>query len=94
MYTAIFAPSGLSVTVLHEWQYWNDREDAWVTAETVPFYIVGGRDGGYRGYSVKSGLEPGSWRVNVITQYGQTIGRVSFQVVDVPSPVAIQEVTR
>ena len=94
VYTAIFAPSGLSVTVFHEWQYWGDREGAWVTAETVPFYIVGGRDGGYRGYSVKSGLEPGSWRVNVITQYGQTIGRVSFQVVDVPSPVAIQEVTR
>lgn len=94
VYTAIFAPSGLTVTVFHEWQHYDEAARAWVTEETVPFFVVGGRDGGYRGYSVKTGLNAGAWRVNVVTQYKQMIGRVSFSVVDVPESVPIKTITR
>ncbi len=85
VWSAIFAPSGLSTTVFHEWQRYDEASRSWTTTNTEQFPIVGGRDGGYRGYSVKAALVPGSWRVNVITQYGQLIGRISFNVVNVAS---------
>jgi Protein of unknown function (DUF2914) len=83
VYTSIFAPSGLSTQVLDEWQY--DNAGKWTTEATIEYSIVGGRDGGYEGYSESLDPAPGKWRVNVITQYGQLIGRVSFTVVDATS---------
>ena len=94
VYSAIFAPSGLSTTVLHEWQRYDEADRQWVTTNTVRYPIVGGRDGGYRGYSYKTNISPGKWRVNVITQYGQSIGRISFTVVDVAEPVHVIEILR
>ncbi len=90
VFTAIFAPTDLTTTIFHEWQLYDESRKAWVTEETVPFYIVGGRDGGYRGYSVKTNPAAGSWRVNVITSFGQTIGRVAFNVVATSSPVHLE----
>lgn len=81
VYSAIFAPSGLSTVILHEWQYYDDATRTWVTTSILRFGIIGGRDGGYRGYSFKSAPMPGAWRVNVITEYGQLIGRIAFTVV-------------
>lgn len=89
VYSAIFAPSGLSTIILHQWQRYNESLGAWVTVSTLRFAIVGGRDGGYRGYSGKSAPSPGKWRVNVITQHGQLIGRISFTVVPVPVPAPV-----
>jgi hypothetical protein len=90
VYTAIFAPAGLSTTVFHEWQRYDDGAREWITEETVPFLIVGGRDGGYRGYSVLTDPVSGSWRVNVVTGFRQLIGRVAFEVVDVSEPVGVE----
>lgn len=83
VYTSIFAPSGLSTQVLHQWQY--DEQGKWVTEAVIEYPIVGGRDGGYEGYSELANPAPGKWRVNVITQYGQIIGRISFTVIDATS---------
>ncbi len=93
-YSAIFAPSGLSAVILHEWQRYDMMVDQWMTTDTLRFPIIGGRDGGYRGYSIKTGITPGKWRVNVITQYGQLIGRISFMVIDVPAPVPLEEILK
>jgi hypothetical protein len=81
VYTAIFAPSGLSTQILHEWQYYDEAKGKWVTEATIRYPITGGRDGGYEGYSESLDPAPGKWRVDVVTQYGQLIGRVSFTVV-------------
>ncbi len=95
VYTAIFAPSGLTTTLYHQWQSYDVASKEWNTVATIPFYIVGGRDDGYRGYSVKStGLSDGQWRVNVITGYNQIIGRVSFTIKQVDTPVAVEAETR
>lgn len=94
VYTAIFAPSGISTIIVHEWQRFDEAKDAWITESTVKFPINGGREGGYRGYSLKRDVKPGLWRVNVMTVYGQLIGRVAFEVLDVPSAVPLQTVER
>jgi hypothetical protein len=89
IYTAIFAPSGLSTNILDEWQHYDTQSGKWVTEATIAYPIQGGRDGGYEGYSEYPTPQEGAWRVNVVTQYGQLIGRVSFTVVDVPAQVPL-----
>jgi hypothetical protein len=91
VYTAIFAPSGLSVQVLDQWQYYDPAKRSWITEATVSYPIEGGRDGGYEGYSEYPSPAPGAWRVNVVTQYGALIGQVSFTVEDVSNPPALVE---
>ncbi len=90
VWSAVFAPSGLSTEVLHEWQLYDPVQKQWETTNTVSFAIFGGRDGGYRGYSKKINPAEGKWRVNVITQYGHLLGRISLQVVAVPVPVSLE----
>lgn len=94
VYTAVFAPSGISTTLIHEWQHYDDLSDQWVTEENIGFAMNGGRDGGYRGYTLKRDVEPGEWRVNVRTTYGRLIGRVAFNVTKVEEPVELQTETR
>ena len=84
-WSAVFAPSRLSTSILHVWQYYDETSKKWVTVSTYGFSINGGRDGGYRGYSNKSDVQDGAWRVNVVTEFGQLIGRISFSVVTVPT---------
>lgn len=89
VYTAIFAPRGISTDIVHEWQRYDAGRTEWITAHVLTFPIHGGREGGYRGYSLKRDVSPGEWRVNVMTGYGQLIGRIGFTVEEVPSPVAL-----
>ena len=93
-FSAVFAPSGLSTIILHEWQRYDEELGEWTTSATVRYPIVGGRDGGYRGYSFIKNISAGLWRVNVVTQYGQLIGRIKFTVIEVSAPVETQEVIR
>jgi len=51
-------------------------------ADRIPIKISGGREGGYRAYSFKQRLDPGDWLVDVESQDGRIIGRVSVTVVE------------
>ena len=78
VYTAIFAPGDLRARVYHNWQHKEDG--AWVSKGRFSYTVFGGRQDGFRGYSQKSTLEPGRWRVDVETERGQVMGRVRFSV--------------
>ncbi len=80
-YSAVFSPSNLDITVVHEWQHYNEETKKWETTGTIDLDLVGGREGGFRTYSVNNDLEPGRWRVNVETTGGEVIGRLRFNVV-------------
>lgn len=82
-YSAIFSPSSLDITVIHEWQYYDHAKGQWISFEKFRLPVLGGRDGGFRTYSKKAGLIPGLWRVNVETLGGQVIGRLRFEVIPV-----------
>src|SRR3989344_5758705 len=84
-FSSVFAPTHITTTITHEWQYYNTEKSQWATASTIPFTIVGGRDGGYRGFSYKARTQPGRWRVNIKTERGQLIGRIKFEIVSVES---------
>lgn len=94
VWTAIFAPTGLKTTIYHEWQWYNEESGKWVDAGTFSYPILGGRDGGFRGYTMKRVVSVGEWRVNVVTGYGQIIGRVKFTVADAPVAPELVERTQ
>ena len=81
VYSAIFAPTGLGTKILHHWQYYDTVSGVWKTADKLEFPIYGGRSNGYRGYSFKTNITSGLWRVDVITERGQILGRVKFEVI-------------
>jgi hypothetical protein len=86
-YSAVFAPIKMTTRITHRWQWWNAGTKHWNTLSEVTFPISGGREHGYRGYSVKSNLRPGNWRVSIVSEDRRLIGRVAFVVAAVSSPV-------
>jgi hypothetical protein len=84
LFSAVFAPARLSPELYHEWQY-KDAAEGWVTASTIPFPIIGGREQGYRGYTTKENVVPGAWRVRIITEQRQVVGVVRFNIVEAAS---------
>jgi len=87
VYSAVFAPTDLNTNILHRWQYYDDKKQKWIITNEIAFPIFGGRGGGYRGYSFKEKVTEGRWRVDVVTNRGQLLGRISFEVIfteDIP----------
>ena len=81
-YSAVFAPTKLNIAILHRWSYFDKEKGDWIEVSRLKFPMRGGRDGGYRGYTLKSNITPGKWRVDVITDRGQVLGRRTFEVVE------------
>ncbi|MEK7614184.1 MAG: DUF2914 domain-containing protein [Patescibacteria group bacterium] len=90
-FSSVFAPVKISTGINHRWEYYNDAIGKWQTTTLVSFPIVGGRDGGYRGYSQKSNPALGRWRCSVETTGGVLIGRTTFNVVARENPLMLYE---
>lgn len=75
-YVAVQAPWGLEQEIGFKWQHGD-------YSETITAVINGGREGGYRTYSVKSNFPEaasGAWTVDVLTSQGQLLRRLQFMV--------------
>ena len=94
VYSAVFAPIQLKTNIVHIWQRYDAAAGRWRTESTVRFSIVGGREGGYRGYSIKSTPTNGRWRVNIETPEGLLIGRVAFSVTPGSAAGRTQQILR
>jgi hypothetical protein len=79
-FTAVFAPVDLNTTIYHHWYFRTSNGKPFTHADRIPIKINGGREGGYRAYTFKQRLDPGDWRVDVETEDGRIIGRVSVRV--------------
>ncbi|MES3005562.1 MAG: DUF2914 domain-containing protein [Patescibacteria group bacterium] len=90
VWSAIFSPTELDTDIVHRWQYYDDGDRRWITATIINLRLIGGREDGFRTFSTKSTVFPGSWRVDVETTRGQKIGRVKFEIVDVDSSPVLQ----
>jgi len=80
-YSAVFAPVRLRTEIFHVWQRFDAEKEIWETTDKIPISVSGGREKGYRGYSFKSRISPGLWRVRVETSRGDLLGMDSFYVV-------------
>lgn len=88
-YSAIFSPKNLNLTVIHEWQHYDEIQNTWTTGSVINLPVVGGRDGGFRTYSMRSNLPSGKWRVNIKTEDGLIVGILRFNVVSVDTEPAL-----
>ncbi|MFQ6576257.1 DUF5924 family protein [Pseudomonas sp. UM16] len=78
-FTAINAPRGLNERIYHVWQFEGKEVDR------IALDIHGGRKEGYRAWTHKQnfpGNPVGSWQVRVLTEDGQVIGVLRFEVID------------
>ncbi len=78
-FSSVFAPVTLHTTIYHRWE-WRPLQEAaeFITTDRIPITITGGREHGYRMYTMKHRLQPGDWRINVETEDGRLIGRMTF----------------
>ena len=79
-FTAVFAPVDLNTTIYHHWYFRPHDNRPFTHADKIPIKISGGREGGYRAYSFKQGLDPGDWRVDIEAADGRVVGRVTVTV--------------
>jgi hypothetical protein len=77
-YSAIYSPANLNTTIYHGWEQYDPTQKKWIQKDHLSFPLTGGRQGGYRGYTFKTNLAPGKWRVTVETGRGQVLGRIPF----------------
>ena len=76
-YTAINAPRGLDERIYHVWEH-NGQE-----LERIALDIHGGREKGYRAWTHKKNFPQdvvGDWQIQVLTDAGQMIGVLRFEV--------------
>ncbi|HTT99715.1 MAG TPA: DUF2914 domain-containing protein [Rhizomicrobium sp.] len=91
VYTAVFAPVKLTTRITHNWQHYDDKRKRWLSVSRVSYAINGGRDGGYRGYTIHKNPSAGAWRVDFATADGHLLGRERFDVELTPPTDAVQQ---
>ncbi len=79
VFTAVFAPTGADLTVVHAWER-QEADGSWTETDRLPFTMRGGRDGGWRSWTTKRRLSPGRWRVRVLSEHDDRLGRVDIEL--------------
>jgi len=85
-FVAVFAPVSLETTIYHHWHYRPSSHDKagnarpFHTTDRIPIAISGGREEGYRSYTVKQHVNPGEWQVTIETEDERIIGELNFLV--------------
>ncbi len=93
-YSSIYAPADIGTTIIHEWSYFDEAKGKWILSSKLQYPIFGGREKGFRGYSLKTNITPGKWRVSIKTKHGQVLGRVKFDIVPASSEPNTQAVVK
>jgi hypothetical protein len=75
--SAVFAPEGISTTLYHRWELFDEKQ-GWETKSRIGFNLSGGRNGGFRGYTYKRNIQPGEWRIKVETENKRTLTVYQF----------------
>ncbi len=78
-WVAVFAPADFTERLAVRWIPL--AAGAGEKADEIPLGIEGGRDGGWRGYTVKARYSPGPWRVEIVTSDGRELGRIGLEIV-------------
>jgi hypothetical protein len=77
-FASIFAPDFFKEQVSMQWFY--KEKNGWKKTDSIPIQIAGGREGGFRGYTVKSRYDEGDWQVRVVTSDDREVSRIYFTV--------------
>lgn len=84
-FVQVFSPTRFKDQLFVRWQY-RDPRTGWTNSDAIPLNVVGGRAEGYRGYTMKTNYQPGSWRISVETSDGREIGRIGLDILAAQDP--------
>lgn len=91
-FASVFAPTRLSTTIFHRWEYYDEDNEEWRTHDRLAYTIAGGRDGGFRGFTSIRSVRDATWRCTVETERKQVLGREKFEVVTAePRPFEVMD---
>jgi hypothetical protein len=79
-FASVFAPTAMKKTIYHRWKYYNKQTGAWEVRDRLSYDLLGGRDGGFRGFSSKTFVAEGEWRIEVVTEDDLLLGSVDFEL--------------
>jgi hypothetical protein len=82
VFASVFAPKNLKTEIFHHWEFFDIEKKKWIFVQKINYKIVGGREGGYRGYSSLSEVKNGEWRISIENQSGFLIGRENFFIIN------------
>lgn len=88
-FSAVSAPTGLQSELSHVWEKYDEETKSWQTKLDLHYSLIGGRDGGYRSYSMIENLSEGKWRVSAKVGERRTVGVVYFEAVHVDNSVTL-----
>lgn len=91
VYSEVYAPINLNIDMYHKWEYFDTDKTRWIQTDEVRIPMTGGRADGFRGFSKKTSIFPGSWRVKITTDRNQTIGQISFRIKPTEEPLTLKE---
>ncbi len=80
-FASIYAPIEWQERIYYRWQFYDEKQEKYITSDRLGYQISGGRKEGYRGYTYKRNLQPGEWRVDIETSLGQILGRIDFEII-------------
>ncbi|WP_224487884.1 DUF2914 domain-containing protein [Robertkochia flava] len=92
-FSSVFAPTALKKSIIHQWSRYSEEKEKWEIVENISFEITGGRDAGYRGYTFKTNVWEGHWKVEVITSEDHILGFAKFDITIDPG-LAPKQLTR
>ena len=90
-FSAVSAPTGLQSELSHVWEKYDEASESWKVRLSIPYSLIGGRDGGYRSYSMIENLNEGKWRVSAKVGERRTVGMVYFNMIKIDKPIALIE---
>lgn len=82
VFASVFAPARLQTNIFHSWHYYDEENIKWIKTDRIKISITGGRDEGFRGFSMKNNLWSGKWKVEIETERGQKLGQIRFTISD------------
>ncbi len=78
-YAQIYSPARFSDQVFVRWLF-KDPKMGWQKTDRIALQISGGREAGFRAFTNKSNYQPGEWQIQLETEIGHEITRLSFEV--------------
>lgn len=79
-FASVFAPTRLSTEIFHRWEFYDEEHKEWIFHDRLSYPIDGGRDGGFRGFTLIRNVQDGTWRCTVETERKQVLGREKFEI--------------
>ncbi len=81
-FASVFAPTRIATEIFHRWEYYEPEDKEWQMYGRFSYDVGGGREEGFRGYTLIEHARPGMWRCTVETDRGQALGKEVFEVVE------------